>query len=202
MSLIATIRALGILKKAAAITNAELGLLPHDKKKLIVQAADEVIDGVLDEHFPLYVWQTGSGTQTNMNTNEVIANRAIEIAGGELGSKDPIHPNDDVNKGQSSNDTFPTAMHIAIAEETNKRLLPAIRNLRDSLRVKSDAFSGIVKCGRTHLQDATPVTLGQGILCVRVSTGTFPKAYRAGYASYIRTCSWWYCGRHWLEYSS
>ncbi|TGK11586.1 class II fumarate hydratase [Leptospira fletcheri] len=155
------IRALGILKKSAAIVNAELGLLPEDKRKLIVQAADEVISGKLDEHFPLSVWQTGSGTQTNMNTNEVISNRAIELAGGTKGSKKPIHPNDDVNKAQSSNDTFPTAMHIAAAEQLVKKLIPALEQFRDTLRKKAGEFKDIIKIGRTHLQDATPLTLGQ-----------------------------------------
>lgn len=155
------IRALGILKKSAALVNEELGLLPPDKAKLIVEAADEVIEGKLDEHFPLVVWQTGSGTQTNMNTNEVIANRAIEIAGGELGSKKPIHPNDDVNKAQSSNDTFPTAMHIAGVEETYRRLIPMIKKLRDALAEKSEEFKDVIKIGRTHLMDAVPLTLGQ-----------------------------------------
>ncbi|ABJ74895.1 class II fumarate hydratase [Leptospira borgpetersenii] len=155
------IRALGILKKSAAIVNAELGLLTEDKKKLIVQAADEVISGKLDEHFPLSVWQTGSGTQTNMNSNEVISNRAIEIAGGVKGSKKPIHPNDDVNKAQSSNDTFPTAMHIAVAEQLNQKLIPALGQLKDTLEKKADEFKNIIKIGRTHLQDATPLTLGQ-----------------------------------------
>ena len=157
------IRALGILKKAAALTNQDLGLLPADKATLISQAADEVIDGLLDEHFPLVVWQTGSGTQTNMNANEVIANRAIEIAGGELGSKKPVHPNDDVNKAQSSNDTFPTAMHIAAAERVTRHLLPRVAALRDTLRAKSEQFRDVVKIGRTHLMDATPLTLGQEI---------------------------------------
>jgi fumarate hydratase class II len=155
------IRAFGILKKAAALVNQELGKLPADKARLIVQAADEVIAGKLDDQFPLRVWQTGSGTQTNMNVNEVIGNRAIELAGGVLGSKDPIHPNDHVNLSQSSNDTFPTAMHIAAATELSTRLLPAVQELRDHLRAKSEAFAGIVKIGRTHLQDATPLTLGQ-----------------------------------------
>lgn len=155
------IRALGVLKKAAALTNEELGWLSAEKTRLIVQAADEVIDGKLDEHFPLVVWQTGSGTQTNMNSNEVIANRAIEIAGGKLGSKKPIHPNDDVNKAQSSNDTFPTAMHIAAAEEINRRLLPMVALLRDTLAQKAEDFKDIIKIGRTHLMDATPLTLGQ-----------------------------------------
>jgi fumarate hydratase class II len=155
------IRALGVLKKAAALTNKELGTLPADKAELIVKAADEVIDGKLDEHFPLVVWQTGSGTQTNMNSNEVIANRAIEIAGGELGSKKPIHPNDDVNKAQSSNDTFPTAMHISAVEEIHKRLIPMVTKFRDALQKKSNEFKDVVKIGRTHLMDAVPLTLGQ-----------------------------------------
>ncbi len=155
------IRAMGILKKAAAITNSELGVLPKEKADLIVQAADEVIEGILDAHFPLAVWQTGSGTQSNMNSNEVISNRAIEIAGGEMGSKKPIHPNDDVNKSQSSNDTFPTAMHIAAAEILNNKLLPAIKKLRDTLDDKAKQFDSIIKVGRTHLMDAVPLTLGQ-----------------------------------------
>jgi len=155
------IRALGILKKAAALTNKELGTLPADKADLILKAADEVIDGKLDEHFPLVVWQTGSGTQTNMNSNEVISNRAIEIAGGEMGSKKPIHPNDDVNKAQSSNDTFPTAMHIAAVEEIHRRLIPMVTKLRDALQKKADEFNNIIKIGRTHLMDAVPLTLGQ-----------------------------------------
>jgi fumarate hydratase class II len=155
------IRALGILKKAAALTNKELGILPVDKADLIVKASGEVIDGKLDEHFPLVVWQTGSGTQTNMNANEVISNRAIEISGGVMGSKKPIHPNDDVNKAQSSNDTFPTAMHIAAVEEIHRRLIPMVTKLRDALAAKSIEFKDIIKIGRTHLMDATPLTLGQ-----------------------------------------
>ena len=155
------IRAFGILKKACAIVNAERGVLAADKAKAIVQACDEVIEGELDNHFPLVVWQTGSGTQTNMNANEVIANRAIEILGGELGSKKPIHPNDDVNRSQSSNDTFPTAMHIAAVAEIRRRLIPAVRTLRETLDRKAKEFAGIVKIGRTHLQDAVPMTLGQ-----------------------------------------
>lgn len=159
------IRALGILKKSAALVNQELGLLPADKAKHIVAAADEVISGDLDAHFPLVVWQTGSGTQTNMNTNEVIANRAMEKMGFDInkkpGAKEGVHPNDDVNKAQSSNDTFPTAMHIAVAEQVNKRLLPAVKKLRDGLKKKSDEFKSVVKIGRTHLMDATPLTLGQ-----------------------------------------
>lgn len=155
------IRALGILKKAAALSNKELGLLASEKADLIIQAADEVIEGKLDEHFPLVVWQTGSGTQTNMNSNEVIANRAIELAGGKMGSKDPIHPNDDVNKAQSSNDTFPTAMHISAVEEIYRRLIPMVTKLRDALDEKSKEFENIIKIGRTHLMDAVPLTLGQ-----------------------------------------
>ena len=154
------IRALGILKKCAALTNEALGLLPVDKTKHIVAAANEVIHGDLDAHFPLVVWQTGSGTQTNMNANEVIANRALEKMGAGLGGKG-IHPNDDVNKAQSSNDTFPTAMHIAVAEQVNKRLLPALKVLRNGLDHKAKEFAAIVKIGRTHLMDATPLTLGQ-----------------------------------------
>ena len=155
------IRALGILKLAAARTNADLGVLPEATSELIGRASQEVIDGRLDEHFPLVVWQTGSGTQTNMNANEVIANRAIELAGGEIGSKDPVHPNDHVNRGQSSNDTFPTAMHISAAERIVHDLLPSMRHLEDVLAGKADEFAGIVKIGRTHLMDAVPLTLGQ-----------------------------------------
>ncbi len=154
------IRAMATLKKAAAFVNRDLGKLADDKAKLIIAAADEVIAGKLEGHFPLRVWQTGSGTQTNMNVNEVISNRAIEIAGGEMGSKKPVHPNDDVNMSQSSNDTFPTAMHMAAAEAMSD-MLPAVKKLRDSLGVKSKEWMGIVKVGRTHLQDATPITLGQ-----------------------------------------
>ncbi|WP_026785887.1 class II fumarate hydratase [Planktothrix rubescens] len=155
------ITAFGILKKAAALTNQELGKLPADKAQLIVQAADEVIDGKLDDHFPLKVWMTGSGTQSNMNINEVIANRGIEISGGILGSKTPIHPNDHVNMSQSSNDTFPTAMHIAAAIAVTQRLIPSVKKMRDELQKKVDEFADIVKIGRTHLQDAVPLTLGQ-----------------------------------------
>ena len=155
------VRALGVLKKACALVNQDLGKLPADKANLIAQAADEVIAGRLDEHFPLRIWQTGSGTQSNMNANEVISNRAIEMAGGEMGSKTPVHPNDHVNMSQSSNDTFPTAMSIAAAEVVVHNLLPAVRELRDALDAKAKAFAGIVKIGRTHLQDATPITLGQ-----------------------------------------
>ncbi|MGG6266149.1 class II fumarate hydratase [Leptolyngbya sp. AN03gr2] len=155
------IRAFGILKKAAAIVNQQLGKLPDEKASLIIQAADEVIEGKLNDHFPLSVWQTGSGTQTNMNANEVISNRAIDIADGVLGSKDPIHPNDHVNMSQSSNDTFPTAMHIAAAESLHQQLLPMVRKLRDALQAKSNEFEAIIKIGRTHLMDAVPLTLGQ-----------------------------------------
>ena len=157
------IRALGILKKASALVNRELGLLPEDKTRAIVQAADEVIDGRLDAHFPLVVWQTGSGTQTNMNANEVIANRANELLGGRLGSQQPVHPNDDVNRSQSSNDTFPTAMSIAAVEQLEGRLIPAVGRLRDTLWAKARELNDIVKIGRTHLQDAVPLTLGQEI---------------------------------------
>jgi fumarate hydratase class II len=155
------IRAQAILKKAAAIVNAADERLPKELADLIVAAADEVIAGELDDHFPLCVWQTGSGTQTNMNVNEVIANRAIEIAGGELGSKRPVHPNDHVNMSQSSNDTFPTAMHIAAAQMIVGRLLPSVSELRDAFSHRAEEFAGIVKIGRTHLQDAVPLTLGQ-----------------------------------------
>jgi fumarate hydratase class II len=157
------IRALGVLKKAAALVNGELKTITPDQVKLIVAAADEVIDGKLDEHFPLFVWQTGSGTQTNMNANEVISNRAIEMSGGEMGTKKPIHPNDHVNRGQSSNDTFPTAMHIAAAEQVVHHLKPLVAKLRDTLDTKARSYTDVVKVGRTHLQDATPLTLGQEI---------------------------------------
>ncbi|HJL28558.1 MAG TPA: class II fumarate hydratase, partial [Polyangiaceae bacterium LLY-WYZ-15_(1-7)] len=157
------VHAFGVLKKAAAITNHALGNLEEPIKDLIVKAADELIAGQLDDHFPLVVWQTGSGTQSNMNVNEVIANRAIELAGGEMGSKAPVHPNDHVNRSQSSNDTFPTAMHIAAVVAIEDALVPKVRQLRDTLAKKSEAFADIVKIGRTHLQDATPLTLGQEI---------------------------------------
>jgi len=155
------VHAMGILKKAAALANAETGDLDPSVADLIVAAADEVIGGELDDHFPLYVWQTGSGTQSNMNANEVISNRAIEMSGGRLGSKAPVHPNDHVNMSQSSNDTFPTAMHIAAATEIVGRLLPSVRALREALAARADEFADIVKIGRTHLQDAVPLTLGQ-----------------------------------------
>src|ERR1700678_3041373 len=157
------VRALGILKKCAALANGELGQLPKEKVDLIVRAAQEVIDGRWDGEFPLVVFQTGSGTQTNMNTNEVIANRAVQLAGGVVGSKKPIHPNDDVNHSQSSNDTFPTTMHIATVEELENFLIPAVGDLRDVLEAKSNTYRDIVMVGRTHLQDATPLTVGQMI---------------------------------------
>ncbi|RYG34856.1 class II fumarate hydratase [bacterium] len=157
------VRALGILKKGAAEANRDLGQLPPEVAGLIVRAAQEVIDGKLDNHFPLVVFQTGSGTQSNMNSNEVISNRAIELAGGEMGSKSPVHPNDHVNRGQSSNDTFPTAMHIAVVEELHRQLYPNVEKLRNTLNAKAKEFSDLVKVGRTHLQDATPITLGQEI---------------------------------------
>jgi fumarate hydratase, class II len=158
---IAVVHALGLLKRAATAVNRELGLLDARRAELIARAADEVIAGKLDAHFPLSVWQTGSGTQTNMNVNEVIANRAIELAEGKLGSKDPVHPNDHVNLSQSSNDTFPTAMHVAAALAITRRLVPSVQALRDALAAKAREFAGIVKIGRTHLQDAVPLTLGQ-----------------------------------------
>ena len=157
------IRAFGVLKKAAAIANGQLGELPAEKVSLIGEGAQEVIDGKLDAEFPLVVFQTGSGTQSNMNANEVIANRAIQLAGGVVGSKKPIHPNDDVNRGQSSNDTFPAVMHMATVGELDRRLLPALERLRATLDAKAHAFAGVVMIGRTHLQDATPITLGQVI---------------------------------------
>src|SRR3954451_14519038 len=157
----AVIRGMAILKKAAALVNRDLDKLSAEEADLIVRAADEILEGKHDDEFPLFVWQTGSGTQTNMNVNEVISNRAIELAGGARGSKVPIHPNDHVNRSQSSNDTFPTAMHIAAAEEVVHRLIPAVTRLRDALAAKAEQFSDIVKIGRTHLQDAVPLTLGQ-----------------------------------------
>ncbi|MDH5670601.1 MAG: class II fumarate hydratase [Myxococcales bacterium] len=157
------IRAFGIVKKAAALVNRRLGVLPGEVADLVTQAADEVTEGRLDDHFPLVIWQTGSGTQSNMNVNEVIANRAIEIAGGTLGSKSPVHPNDHVNCSQSSNDAFPTAMHIAAVEQIEVHLLPRVRQLHATLDAKSKAFATVIKVGRTHLQDATPITLGQEV---------------------------------------
>ncbi len=157
------VRAMGILKKGAALANRDLGQLAPEVSELIVRAADEVIAGQLNDHFPLVVFQTGSGTQSNMNSNEVISNRAIELAGSEMGSKKPVHPNDHVNRGQSSNDTFPTAMHIAVVEELHRHLYPMVQKLRDTLAAKSAEYADLVKVGRTHLQDATPITLGQEI---------------------------------------
>ncbi len=180
------IRALGILKKACAQANMELGVLDAGVSDFIVRAAEEVMEGLLDDHFPLVVWQTGSGTQTNMNANEVIANRAIEMAGGKLGGKDPVHPNDHVNMSQSSNDTFPTVMHIAGAETIRNRLIPALTHLQSELDKKVKAFDDIVKIGRTHLQDATPITLGQEFsgyakqveLGIGRAQGCLPNLYR------------------------
>ncbi|WIJ25603.1 class II fumarate hydratase [Devosia sp. RR2S18] len=177
------VKAFGILKKAAAITNTRLGLLNEATRDLIVAAADEVISGKLDDHFPLVVWQTGSGTQSNMNVNEVISNRGIEMAGGTMGSKKPVHPNDHVNMSQSSNDTYPTAMHIAAVEAIENYLFPRVQVLRDTLASKSEEFMDVVKIGRTHLQDATPLTLGQEMsgwvaqidLAVRAIEVTLPQ---------------------------
>ncbi|RZU40358.1 class II fumarate hydratase [Edaphobacter modestus] len=157
------IRAFAILKKAAALVNHDLGKLPQDKMELIVRAADEVIAGQHTDEFPLRIWQTGSGTQTNMNVNEVISNRAIELASGEMGSKNPIHPNDHVNMSQSSNDTFPTAMYVAAASAVKKQVIPAVQRLHDAIAAKAKQFEEVVKIGRTHLQDATPLTLGQEV---------------------------------------
>ena len=179
------IEAFGILKKAAALANFKLGLLPADLKDLIVASADEVIEGKLKDHFPLVVWQTGSGTQSNMNVNEVISNRAIEMAGGTMGSKKPVHPNDHVNMSQSSNDTYPTAMHIAAVEAIEGYLVGRVKLLRDTLEAKSKEFMGVVKIGRTHLQDATPLTLGQEIsgwvaqidLAMKSVRATLPQLY-------------------------
>ena len=179
------VRALGIIKRAAALTNNDLDNLDDEIARAISAAAQEVIDGTLDDNFPLVVWQTGSGTQSNMNANEVISNRAIELMGGEMGSKQPVHPNDHCNRSQSSNDTFPTAMHISAVEELHHRLLPALAHLRGALAAKSEAWAGIIKIGRTHLQDATPLTLGQefsgyvaqlDLATVRVN-GTLPRLY-------------------------
>ncbi len=174
------VRALGIIKKAAAQTNLELGNLEPEKAAAIERAAQDVIDGKLDDNFPLHIWQTGSGTQTNMNANEVIANRAIEIMGGKIGSKTPVHPNDDVNRSQSSNDTFPTAMHIAAAMQIKHHLIPALEHLHQALEAKSDAFADIIKNGRTHTQDATPLTLGQEFSGYAAQVGLgLRRAYQA-----------------------
>lgn len=175
------IRSLGILKKACALANKELGQIPPDVADLIVRAADEVIEGKLDDHFPLVVWQTGSGTQSNMNANEVISNRAIELAGGVMGSKTPVHPNDHVNRGQSSNDTFPTAMYIAAVLDIKEKLSPAARLLKDTLSAKAKEFDSIVKVGRTHLQDATPITLGQEVDAWRMQIACAMDAVHRGW---------------------
>lgn len=182
---IEVIHAFGLLKKAAAMTNLELGKISKEKADLIMAAAQEVEEGHLDSHFPLHVWQTGSGTQSNMNVNEVISNRAIKLAGGKLGSKDPVHPNDDVNMSQSSNDTFPTAMHIAAAKKFHEHLLPQLKALKEALKDKQTEFSDIVKIGRTHLQDAVPLTLGQEFsgyvaqldACIKYIEDTLPGLY-------------------------
>ena len=176
------IRALGIVKRAAAETNMALGVLDKSIGETIVKAAQEVIDGKLDEHFPLVVWQTGSGTQSNMNANEVISNRAIEMLGGVMGSKKPVHPNDHVNMSQSSNDTYPTAMHIAAAEEIEKRLIPALHHLHKALKEKSLAWKDIIKIGRTHTQDATPDHPGPGIFRLCPAGGQRHRAYRPDHA--------------------
>ena len=181
------IRAFGVLKKAAAIANGELGELAPEKVALVERAAQEVIDGTLDAEFPLVVFQTGSGTQSNMNANEVIANRAIQLASGVVGSKKPIHPNDDVNRGQSSNDTFPAVMHIATVDALDHALLPALERLRTTLDAKAKAFADVVMIGRTHLMDATPITLGQAIA---------RRAYRP-VARLAKTPTWLrFLGRH------
>ena len=181
------IRALALVKKAAATVNVDLGELEPGLAELIVRAADEVISGDLDDHFPLVVWQTGSGTHSNMNANEVIANRANELAGCQLGSKDPVHPNDHVNRGQSSNDAFPTAMHIAAVERLTHHLLPALAHLRDILAGKACQFEQLVKIGRTHLMDAVPLTLDRSF---RVTSSNFPRASSVSNGRY-RTCASW-----------
>ncbi|HCC24565.1 MAG TPA: class II fumarate hydratase, partial [Holosporales bacterium] len=180
------VRGLGLQKKASALVNMALGELEPHLGQAIVQAADEVMKGRLDDHFPLVVWQTGSGTQTNMNANEVIANRAIELLGGQIGSKSPVHPNDHVNKSQSSNDTFPTVMHIVTAQMIHHQLLPALEHLKKALTDKASAFKKVIKIGRTHLQDATPMTLGQEFsgYAAQIKMGiqriknTFPHLYQ------------------------
>ena len=184
------IRAFGILKKACALVNQDLGKLPADIAKLIVQAADEVIAGKLNDQFPLRIWQTGSGTQTNMNVNEVISNRAIEIAGGEMGSKKPVHPNDHVNMSQSSNDTFPTAMHIAAADRVKNALIPAIRSVHDAIVAKAKEFEDVVKIGRTHLQDAVPLTFGQEFGGWAQPAGARHQAFGAGAGRPLRPGNW------------
>ena len=196
------VRAFGVLKKAAAEVNRDLGQMPPDKCELIVKAAEEVIEGKLDAEFPLRVWQTGSGTQTNMNANEVISNRAIELAGGEMGSKKPIHPNDHVNMSQSSNDTFPTAMHIAAAEELEHRLLPALAKLRGALKLKQAEIADIVKIGRTHLMDAVPLTLGQEFSGYIAQLEYDIARIRMVLPGRLRTRDRGHCSRHRPEYAS
>ena len=196
------IHAMGILKKAAALTNRDLGKMSAEKCALIVKAVDEVIAGKLNDHFPLHVWQTGSGTQTNMNVNEVISNRAIELAGGVMGSQTPIHPNNDVNMSQSSNDTFPAAMHIAAILELKNRMFPAIRTMRDALAAKAAEFRGIVKIGRTHLQDAVPMTLEQEFSGYVVQLETGHGRNRKHPAPSLRTGARRHGGRHRLEHPS
>ena len=196
------VRAFGLLKKAAAEVNRDLGKLPDEKARLIAQAADEVVAGKLDDHFPLRIWQTGSGTQTNMNANEVISNRAIELAGGVLGSKKPIHPNDDVNMSQSSNDTFPTAMHIAAAEEIVHVLIPAVRKLRDALDAKAAEFAPIVKIGRTHLMDAVPLTLGQEFSGYVAQLDADLRRIEAIPPRHLRARNWRHRGGHRPQHAS
>ncbi len=188
----AVITAFGVLKLASAQVNEALGKLDAEKAALIERAASEVIDGQLANEFPLRIWQTGSGTQTNMNVNEVISNRAIELAGGVMGSKTPVHPNDDVNMSQSSNDTFPTAMHIAAVMEITERLVPSVQRLRDALNEKAEAFSEITKIGRTHLMDAVPMTLGQEFSGYVAQLDADLESPRTRAARALRTC----CGRH------
>ena len=194
--------ALGIVKQSVAEINAELGTLEADLAEIIIKAAQEVIDGDLDDHFPLVVWQTGSGTQTNMNVNEVISNRAIEMLGGVLGSKEPIHPNDHVNKSQSTNDAFPTAIHVAIVDRIHNHLIPSVTALRDALSAKAEAFKDIVKTGRTHLQDATPLTLGQAFSGYVTQLNNALRAIDNTLTAPLRTTNWWNSGRHWTEHPS
>ena len=196
------IRAFGVLKKACALVNQDLGKLPADKAKLIVQAADEVIAGKLNDQFPLRIWQTGSGTQTNMNVNEVISNRAIEIAGGEKGSKKPVHPNDHVNMSQSSNDTFPAAMHIAAADRVKNALIPAIRTVHDAIAAKAKEFHDVVKIGRTHLQDAVPLTFRPGVRRLGQSAGARYQAPGTGAGRPLRLGHRRNRGGHGAEHAS
>ena len=193
---LAIVRALGVIKRACAEANKESGKLDVWLADAIIEAAQEVIDGKLDDNFPLVVWQTGSGTQSNMNANEVIANRAIEMLGGEIGSKDPVHPNDHCNMGQSSNDTFPTAMHIAAAVTAHEVLIPGLEKLAAGLEAKAHAFRDIIKIGRTHTQDATPLTAGTGVFRLRRAGQKRDRADQAGAAGYLRACAGWHGGRH------